>query len=161
MVEAKNLKKRGSYLVKKSSPDEYLKLSEIALISKAYWGYSEDLIDLWKSELIVSSKMIENFISYTAFYNDEIVGFWLREPIEDISDGRFFIHPRHIKKGCGRLLWQAVMKEASRRKIKKFVFETDKFALGFYEKMGGRLVKYIDSSYIKGLKLPIVEVIVD
>ena len=38
-------------------------LTQIALKSKAFWGYSDELIESWRDDLTISSKMIsESYI---------------------------------------------------------------------------------------------------
>lgn len=146
------------YLVERAKPDDSLLLSAIAKISKSSLGYSPEIIELWYSELIVTQEMISSFISLVVKKKDEIVGFWCREPKETFSDGRFFVLPKEQRKGCGTLLWKAMMEECRLRGLRKLEFEADYKVLPFYLKMGAQVIGKKDSDYLPGLKLPIIRV---
>jgi GNAT superfamily N-acetyltransferase len=145
-----------TYRVEKADPCDFELLSKIALVSKASLGYDEKLIHAWASELKVSKEMIASFISFVVKRGDQIVGFWCREAIETVSDGRLFILPQDQRKGCGTLLWEAVMEEAKRRGLKTMIWEADYKALPFYLKMGARVLGEKESTVVTGLKFPIV-----
>lgn len=146
------------YFVERARPDDYLLLSMIAKISKGSLGYSPEIIERWHSELMVTKEMIDRFISLVAKKNGNIVGFWCREPKETFSDGRFFVLPTEQKKGCGTLLWKAMMEECRLRGLKKLEFEADYKVLQFYLKMGGYVIGEKESDYFPGLKFPIIGV---
>jgi|TARA_B110000116_G_scaffold221806_1_gene200423 hypothetical protein len=53
------------------------KLTEIALKSKKFWGYSEKQLENWIDELTVSEQMIQKLIVYKYIYDDKIIGFYI------------------------------------------------------------------------------------
>lgn len=146
------------YRIEKADPNDHEILSQIAILSKASLGYSESIIAAWNSELIVSREMILSFISFVVKKGAKIVGFWCREPVETLSDGRFFVLPEEQGKGCGTLLWNAVIEESRKRGLKKLIWEADYKVLPFYLKMGAQLLGEKDSVVVPGLKLPIIGV---
>ncbi len=145
-----------TYLIRRAKPEEAKVLTEIALRSKAYWGYSAELIQLWTPELEVTPEMIENGISFVAELDSVIKGFWCRPAVEELSDGRLFIEPSEISKGCGKALWNAVMKEAKHRGLRYLTWEGDPNAAGFYLKMGARQIGTVESKVVPGRMLPIL-----
>src|SRR5688572_23753865 len=82
-------------------------LTRLAFTSKAYWGYPAEWLELWRDELTVTSTMIEQGITYVAEYYDEIVGFWYvaAAMTEQTVPVMVFIHPKHIRKGLAKQLW--------------------------------------------------------
>lgn len=144
--------------VEKANPDDFNILSEIARRSKASLGYDEKTIQAWESELAVTREMISNYISFVAKSENRIVGFWCRQAVNGLSDGRLFVLPEEQKKGCGRLLWNAVMLECKNRGLVFLSWETDYKVLPFYLKLGATVVGEKTSDFVPGLKLPIVGV---
>ncbi len=144
------------YYLRKAKPEDAPLLTEIALRSKAYWGYAPELIDLWHPELEVTSEMIENTISFVVEEHGEIKGFWCRPAMEELSDGRLFISPESIGKGYGKILWHAVMTEAKKLNLRYLTWEGDPNALGFYLKMGAKQIGSIESKFLPGRMLPIL-----
>jgi GNAT superfamily N-acetyltransferase len=143
-------------IIRRAKPDEAFELSEIALRSKAYWGYPDELIELWRPELEVTPAMIKKNISFIVEEKSGIQGFWVRPAVEELSDGRLFIEPDAIGKGHGRSLWMAVMEEAKKRELEYMTWEGDPNALGFYLKMGAIQIGSIESKFVPGRLLPIL-----
>ena len=81
-------------------------LTNIALTSKAHWGYSYELIESWRSDLTVTSKMIKDVFVYKFLQNDKTAGFYiLNQPIENkIELEMLFILPEFMGKGIGKKL---------------------------------------------------------
>ena len=55
-------------------------LTKIALTSKAYWGYNINLIESWKNDLTVTSKMIEETTTNKFLNVNKTVGFYVLNP---------------------------------------------------------------------------------
>jgi GNAT superfamily N-acetyltransferase len=145
-----------NFQIERADPKDFAILTEIAKLSKASLGYSSEVIRIWESELSVSSEMIANFISFVAKDQSQIVGFWCREAVNGLSDGRLFILPNYQRKGCGRLLWNAVLKECKRRELTDLAWEADYQVLPFYLKMGAKLIGEKKSDYFPELMIPII-----
>lgn len=81
-------------------------LTNVALTSKSYWGYTDELIESWQSDLTVTSKMIENAFVYKFIQNNKIAGFYiLNQPIQNnIELEMLFVLPKFIGKGIGKKL---------------------------------------------------------
>lgn len=148
-------------IIRRAKPDEANELSEIALRSKAYWGYPDELIELWRSELEVTPAMIKKGISFVVEEKSGIQGFWIRPAVEELSDGRLFIEPNAIGKGHGRSLWIAVTEEAKKRRLEYLTWEGDPNALGFYFKMGAVQIGSIESKFLPGRLFPILRYYLD
>lgn len=143
-------------VVREAKPAEAKLLTSIAMRSKAHWGYSDDLIHQWLPELEVTSELISSSICFVVEVDGEIAGFWCREPKEGLSKGRYYIEPKFIRHGYGKLLWTAVTTKAKELKVKYLTWECDPNAVGFYLKMGAKQIGTTDSKIVLGTKTPIM-----
>ena len=131
-------------------------LTQIAIRSKSYWGYSSKIINPWQAKLKVTPQFLQNAIHYVAERKETIKGFWIRSAVEELSEGRLFVEPSEIRKGCGKALWHAVMIEAKNRGLRYLTWEADSNAVGFYLKMGAVIIDSLPSKFVPGLQLPIM-----
>jgi GNAT superfamily N-acetyltransferase len=150
-----------TYFIRRAKPFDAGELTTLALLSKAYWGYPKEWLDLWRDELEISPKIIEQSIAFVVIYHGKIVGFWCRSFIESRyrTPGYLFIHPEHMRKGIARRLWLVVKKEAIAKGIKAFTIEADPHAVPFYLEIGGQKIGEIESQVIPGRKIPLIKFI--
>ena len=93
-------------IIKKSTSELHVKLTEISLISKKYWNYSDEWMEIWKDDLTIT----ENFITNNYVYHlendaNEIVGFYAFVKFDNyIELDSLFVLPEYIGKGFGNLL---------------------------------------------------------
>ncbi|ESR24190.1 putative acetyltransferase [Lutibaculum baratangense AMV1] len=113
-------------------------LSDIALRSKAFWGYGRDFMSACRPELRISEDDIAH---------DDV---WVVQTPEGglggfahcvCADGVFevlalFIAPEHIGKGYGTDLWQIVERRARALGCAGIGLDSDPYAVGFYRRMG-------------------------
>lgn len=134
------------------------KLTEIALKSKAFWGYSDALISSWKEDLTVSEKMISEMIVCKFLKNDEVVGFYiLNQPIEKSIELEFlFVLPDFIGEGIGNTLIHHAFKNAQKLNCKQVMVLSDPNAFPFYKSKGFYETDKKESA-ISGRFLPIMQ----
>ena len=60
-------------------------LTEIALKSKAFWGYSNDLIESWREDLTITNKIIQECIVKKSLVDGIIAGFYILNPPKNES----------------------------------------------------------------------------
>lgn len=146
------------YKIRFAKSDEAKELTQLAFLSKAHWGYSPEWLESWRDDLTVTPELIKNSIAFVAELNGKIVGFWCRSVNDSTepSQGLLFIHPDHMGKGVGKLLFKAVKEDAIKRGIYSFTIEADPNAVPFYEKMGAKKIGEKESAVIVGRKIPIL-----
>ena len=54
-------------------------LTEIAVKSKAYWGYENDQVESWREDLTVTPKMFDESNIYKYIVDNQIGGFYILE----------------------------------------------------------------------------------
>lgn len=91
-------------MIQKATIKDTNLLTNIALLSKAHWGYSDELIESWRSDLTVTPKMIKSLFAYKFIQNNKITGFYiLNQPIvNNIELEMLFVFPEFIGKGIGK-----------------------------------------------------------
>ena len=123
--------------IRRAKPDEADVLSEIAHAAKRHWGYPENWIRQWKSDLTITPEFIAKNEMYVAMYGEEIVGCCAIAFSESLVElEHMWIRPEHIGAGVGRALFVHVKERAAQLKIPALEISADPNAEGFYERMG-------------------------
>src|SRR5918911_5737132 len=93
--------------IRRASPDEASLLSELALRSKAHWGYTKEFLEACRADLTLSPDYIARSPVFVLEEENRIVGFYgLRERVDDIELTYLFVEPSAMNRGYGKLLWQ-------------------------------------------------------
>jgi|TARA_B110000908_G_scaffold59108_1_gene71757 ribosomal protein S18 acetylase RimI-like enzyme len=134
------------------------KLTEIALQSKAYWGYSAVQIESWKEELMVIPKMFQHSVIHKYLIDTEIAGFYILENTQPHSASLafLFVAPQFIKQGIGKQLVVHVIEYSRKNNYTFLKVLSDPNAAGFYKKYGFKVISQKQSS-IAGRFLPAME----
>ena len=121
-------------IIRLALPGEAARLSEIARLSKAHWGYSEAQIAGWREGfLTLSADYIRAHAVWVAQgAAGEALAFAALERSEHGARlEHLWVLPAHIGKGIGRRLFEHVAGQA-----RDFTFTSDPHADGFYVKLG-------------------------
>jgi N-acetylglutamate synthase-like GNAT family acetyltransferase len=123
-------------------------LTTIALQSKAFWGYSEDLIQSWTDELTISEQMMSEMFVYKFLKDDKIIGFYiLNQPKEkSIALEFLFVLPKYIGKGIGKQLIEHAFAKAIQLNTTSITLLADPNAASFYESKGFSIIDKIQSA---------------
>jgi GNAT superfamily N-acetyltransferase len=151
--------RRGTVALRPACEDEARLLSELALRSKAYWGYDQAFLDACRAELTLTPHDIQTQRVTVAERDGRIVGFSVlagQPPHGTLED--LFVEPDHIGSGVGRALWQHAITVASRLGFERLTLEADPAAEPFYLAMGARRCGMVPSGSIPGRVIPLLEV---
>jgi N-acetylglutamate synthase-like GNAT family acetyltransferase len=123
-------------------------LTNIALKSKGYWGYSNELINSWINDLTVTPKMIKELLVYKFILNQKIIGFYiLNQPIkQSIELEMLFVLPEFIGKGIGKKLLIHAFENALKLKASNLTLLADPNAELFYKSQGFIIIDKKESS---------------
>ncbi|PYS48839.1 MAG: N-acetyltransferase [Acidobacteria bacterium] len=150
--EARNLS------IRPASPEEASLLSDLALRSKAHWGYMPEFLEACRAELTLSSDYIASSPVFVLEEEKRPVGFYgLRERVDDIELVYLFIEPAAMNRGYGKRLWKHLVETAAKLSPKKISIESDPYAESFYKRMGAEAVGFVLSSVQADRKLPLLE----
>ena len=133
-------------------------LSELALRSKAHWGYSREFIDACRAELsYCESDIVSPYMQFVVLeVAGASVGFYaLRRLAEtDIELDALFVTPACIGMGFGRRLIEDARRTAVRLGAIRLSIQADPNAERFYLAAGARRTGAIESASIPGRLLP-------
>ena len=132
-------------------------LSNLALRSKAYWGYSPEFIDACRQELTYSPQDIQKNHFFVAEIDTLIIGFFALEIVSatEIELEALFVAPAYINRGYGRQLIDYAKLIARNLGSTVMIIQGDPNAKNFYLKVGGKLIGERESASIPGRDLPI------
>jgi len=133
-------------------------LTSITKQSKAYWGYTEELLKEWDTLLTITKDYLIKNEVYKLIHKEEIIGYYSYYFVDEkiINFDNLFVLPNFIGKGFGKILINDFLEKISQRKIDKVILEADPNAELFYKHFGFKTIGHKESS-IKNRYLPIME----
>ena len=133
-------------MIRRSSPEEAATLTTIALEAKRHWGYPEDWIKHWESDLTISADFIRDNHVYVAEENGEIRGFYALCVAENKAElEHMWVTPALIGTGVGKELFLDAMERAAQLDVSSVEISSDPNAAGFYKRMGATQIGETDS----------------
>jgi ribosomal protein S18 acetylase RimI-like enzyme len=126
-----------NYQIRRVKPEEAPALSKIAFGAKAYWGYPERWMEIWRPQLTFSPQDFEGNESWVIETNGQPVAFCNLQETEGsawLED--LWVAPEFIGQGVGKRLFLHAVEESRQRGYRTLRLEADPHAVGFYEKMG-------------------------
>ncbi len=134
------------------------RLTELAMRSKAHWGYSADFMQACRDELTLTPGKIQGTRLCLLDADDRIAGFAQISIEADVADLlMMFVEPDLIGHGYGRRLFDWAAATSRSHGADRMTIEADPFAAPFYERMGARQVGEVASVSIPGRNLPLLE----
>jgi GNAT superfamily N-acetyltransferase len=133
-------------------------LTEIAHAAKRHWGYPEELIRLWDSDLSVTPAFIESHPVYCAVDGRTILGFYaLAQEGAVFELEHLWVRPQHLRAGIGTRLFAHAVRTVRSAGGTILRVASDPNAEGFYRRMGARRVGDIPARPL-GRTLPLLVV---
>lgn len=146
-------------MIVKAIREDAQTLTELALKSKAHWGYSEEQIESWKEDLTVTEEMFDKWTVFKYMEDTEIAGFCILNLNEDSPKAILeflFVLPKYIGKRIGGRLLRHAVYVASSQHRKVMNLEADPYAEPFYTKHGFQIIGKVKSS-IPNRFLPVMQ----
>ena len=145
-------------MIVKADISDAQQLTEIALQSKAFWGYSNEIIESWREDLTVTPKMFKDWNIYKYLVNNEIAGFYIlnRANIRTSFLEFLFVSPKFIKQGIGTQLLNHAKDYCIAGSAAIINVLSDPNAKPFYAKHGFKVIAERESS-VSGRFLPEME----
>lgn len=152
----------GCIEIREARREEASLLSELALRSKAHWGYSPDFLNACRSELAVDPDRMgtDAYRCFVAVDGTGILGYYIWEPAsgDDYELEALFVEPDHIGTGIGRMLIRHAIAALADIGAARLVIQGDPNATAFYLAAGARRVGSRESASIPGRQLPLFEI---
>lgn len=135
-------------------------LTSITKKSKAYWGYSEEQLEIWSDQLTITESYIEKNAVYKLVDAAATIGYYsyFHENEKTIRLDNLFVLPDYIGKGFGQILMNDFLNRMHSMGIDKIILDSEPNAGPFYARFGFVKVGAIETA-IKNRFLPIMELI--
>ena len=139
-------------------PNDADLLSAVAYDSKKTWGYTDELMAVWKSDLEVTPTYILHNKVVKVFDHNQLIGFYAIKTIADASAeiDYLWLIPTQFRRNYGRKIFQHLLRHLSNNNYQKATLVAEPHAHVFYEKMGGTVTGQFQSK-ISGRFLAIYE----
>lgn len=138
-------------------PQDCAQLTEIALASKAFWGYSDAFIRDCKPVLTVTPEMITGKKHAVLLESGEISGFHFLSIEEEKAElDLLYIAPHAIGRGYGAILFDNARETALAHGCSEMRIEADPNAVGFYKRMGAKHTGWARSEVDDDRELPLL-----
>ncbi len=149
----------SGFKIRNAFKNEGEKLSELALRSKAIWGYDNSFIEACRPHIKVDEEYIQNWPVVVVEKNNEVLGFYsLKQIASEKRLDNLWIEPRYMRSGLGRVLFENAVERAKELNWTYFRLAGEPDAVQFYEKMGAKLIGKVESRLGEGLFLPHMEI---
>jgi GNAT superfamily N-acetyltransferase len=153
-------------MIRTARADEAALLTDLALRSKAHWGYDEAFMAACREELTLVPEEIALHRTVVAEREHDgrvsVIGFGTLEgePPEG-AVGMMFVDPAAMGQGVGRLLFEYVIATARDSGFNRLTIDADPNAEPFYLAMGAVRIGETPSGSIPGRVLPLLAVALD
>jgi len=141
-------------------PEEAAALSELALASKAQWGYAPELARRWRRELTYTEEQLSDprYCFRIAEQAGELSGFIALRQVsaQEQELEAMFVHPGRLREGIGRRLMADAVEQARARGAVRLRIQSDPHAEGFYLAAGARRIGEEESASVPGRFLPLL-----
>lgn len=148
--------------IRQATADQAEQLTELALRSKAHWGYSEEFIESCRDELTVHPERLsdDDYQCHVAFLDGQVAGFYSLEDVseDEVELDALFVEPGRIGTGVGRVLMRHAIRQATQRGFQRLIVQGDPNATAFYQAAGAVKVGERKSGSITGRVLPVFEI---
>ncbi|GEC06375.1 N-acetyltransferase [Streptomyces spinoverrucosus] len=144
-----------SVLIRPARTTEAEALSDLALRSKAHWGYDTEFLEACRDELTVEASEVAYRRATVAERDGRILGFTTLEgkPPTGVL-GMMFVEPQVIGQGIGRLLFEHTMAAGRALGFAQVTIDAHPNAEPFYRAMGAVRTGNVPSGSIAGRLLP-------
>ncbi len=143
--------------IRSAQVDEAQLLSDLALRSKAHWGYDAAFLQSCRPVLTVEVSSIEAGWVYAIEIAGRVAGFYSLKPLDDAIDlDMLFVDPSAIGEGCGARLFRHACERARQLGGVRLTVESDPNAEPFYVRMGMARYAEQESNVQEGRMLPLL-----
>jgi len=146
---------QGDIVIRLARGDDADVLTDLALSSKASWGYSAEFIEACRAELTMTPEKLAAWDVWVAESGREIVGMVALNTLggeAEVED--FFVEASFQGRGVGSALMRVLIDTCRARKISQLSLDADPNAEPIYARLGFVTIGRSPSGSIPGRFLP-------
>lgn len=127
--------------IRRGDPSEGERLRELTFASKAHWGYDAQRVRDWVDGLDFSPRSPRWQELYVAEVDGRVVAWAALVPQgETCLLDDLWVEPAWLGRGIGKELFRFAAERAREHGARTMEWGAEPYAVGFYEKMGGRQI---------------------
>jgi GNAT superfamily N-acetyltransferase len=131
------------------------RLTDLAMNSKASWGYGPGFMEACRAELAITPASLARRATYVATDAGRHIGIYALGAHGAAGTlDLMFVAPDLLGFGVGRWLFDHLVTVAGHRRLRTIIIESDPFAVGFYRRMGATPFGSAPSASVPGRRLP-------
>lgn len=144
-------------MIRRAVRSEASAISDLALRSKAHWGYNQKQMAVFADELRVTPAALRRHETFVAEDQERLLGFYSLASFEgdQIELGHLFVEPSALRGGVGRELLHHARINTTTTGYPALWILSDPNARAFYQRQGAEFVRDVPSS-IPGRTLPLL-----
>ena len=145
-------------LIRAARLDEAELLTDLAMRSKASWGYSDEFMAACRAELTFTPQKMAAWRIWLAESSGAVVGMialHVDGQAAELED--FFVEPAHQGRGVGAALMDVLLAACRAQGVTQVGLDADPNAEPIYERLGFQQVGWSPSGSIPGRRLPRME----
>ncbi|UWE04087.1 GNAT family N-acetyltransferase [Laceyella sacchari] len=146
-----------SVVIRRARAHEAASITELALRSKAHWGYDEAFMRQVADELTVTPEMVHGCEVVVAERAGRLLGFYILQGRPPVVKA-LFVEPVAMGRQVGRMLLEHAKNVARAHGFTSLKVDSDPHAEGFYLKMGAVKIGKVPSGSIPGRFLPMLKI---
>jgi GNAT superfamily N-acetyltransferase len=134
--------RQAAITLRAARADEGERLREIAIVSKAYWGYDLDWVRRWAARGDFSANGVLGKDVHVAEVEGRLIA-WAALLVrgDPIWLDDLWVEPDWIGKGVGSLLFRWAVDRGRAVGGRRLEWQAEPNSVGFYEKLGGRYLR--------------------
>jgi GNAT superfamily N-acetyltransferase len=145
-------------IIRQARPEEAQRISDLALRSKASWGYDAEFMEACRSALTLTPEYITTHLVFVLEAQGQILGFYsLVVRDGELELDNLFVEPSAIGRGYGKCLFQHAVEVAKQRGFHSMLIESEPNAELFYRAMGAVRIAARTSPIGTGRLLPLMK----
>ncbi len=134
-------------------------MSDLALRSKAHWGYSAEFLEACRQELTLTEGYISRQLVFVGERGDRVVGFYAIEAAPRHGELAYlYVEPETIGQRVGAELIAHAVRTAAAHGLESLLVQADPFAEPFYRRLGAERVGESESGSVPGRMLPLLRI---
>lgn len=125
--------------IRAARPSEAAQLTDLVLTAKAYWGYSDRQLDLWREGLTVTEEQV---LTQPVFVVEDagVVGFYSLKFCDGVCElDNLWVVPAEMGRGYGAALLAHATAAAKSRGVQQIRIDADPNAEAFYIRCGATI----------------------
>lgn len=124
--------------VRRATHSDLQAINEVMRLSKGHWGYDAAFMDAFMEKFSVNEDYLAQNTVRVFCQESALIGFFsfIVHSDHTFELDLFFLHPKQIGKGIGKVMWQECCRVAKDLGAKEFTLWADPQSEPFYAKMG-------------------------